>query len=72
MYYSQYGEEKIIDNFFKGKRRGLCIDVGAADGIRFSNSRRLIESMDWAALLIEPHPTYFRQLVHLYKNNENV
>ncbi len=72
MNYSQYGEEIVINNFFRNKKEGFCVDVGAADGVRFSNSRHLIESMEWTALLVEPHPTYFRQLSRLYKNNERV
>jgi len=62
----------VINNFFKGQREGFCVDVGAADGIRFSNSRHLIENLNWSALLIEPHPTYFHELTKLYKGNKSV
>ena len=70
--YSQYGEEAIIDSFFKGKRRGYCVDVGAADGVLYSNSRYLIETLAWSALLIEPHPAFFQSLLDLYKDNSKV
>lgn len=72
MKYSQYGEEKIIESFFENKQKGFVVDVGAADGVRYSNSRWLIESCGWEAVLVEPHPTYFGQLEDLYKSNESV
>ena len=71
-YYSQYREEPIIDSFFNKKEKGFCVDVGAADGIRGSNSRYLIESLGWSAVLVEPHPTFFDQLTELYENIDDV
>ena len=70
--YSQYREESVIDSFFNEKTKGFCVDIGAADGTRYSNSRYLIESLDWSAVLVEPHPTFFDQLELLYKNTDNV
>ena len=71
-YYAQYGEENVIDSFFKKKIGGVCVDVGAADGLRYSNSRYLIESLGWSALLVEPHPTYYSRLLELYHANKNI
>lgn len=71
-YYSQYGEEAVIDSFFNKKEKGFCVDVGAADGTRYSNSRYLIESLGWSAVLVEPHPTFFDELKELYKNTDDV
>lgn len=70
--YSQYGEENVIDSFFKGKKNGYVVDVGAADGKTNSNSRYLIESHEWNGLLVEPHPSYFKSLTDLYENNGKV
>jgi len=70
--YSQYGEEVVIDSFFNKKKNGFCVDVGAANGIRYSNSRYLIEELNWSAVLIEPHPTFFDELKELYKNTDTV
>ena len=72
MYYSQYGEENVINAYFNNRSEGLCIDVGAADGIRYSNSRYLIESLGWSATLVEPHPTYYINLQKLYNNNDKI
>jgi len=70
--YSQYGEEPIINSFFNKKEKGFCVDIGAADGRRHSNSRYLIESLGWSAVLVEPHPTFFDELTQLYKNTDEV
>lgn len=71
MKYSQYDEESIINSFFKNKKDGLVVDIGAADGINNSNSRKLILD-GWSALLIEPNPNNFSKLQTLYIENENV
>jgi FkbM family methyltransferase len=71
MKYSQYDEEAIIYSFFKNKKDGLVVDIGAADGINNSNSRKLILD-GWSALLIEPNPNNFSKLQTLYIENENV
>ena len=46
-YYAQYNEEEIFKNFFNNKQDGFVVEVGAADGITNSNSRFLIESLNW-------------------------
>lgn len=71
MKYSQYDEEAIINSFFKNKKDGLVVDIGAADGINNSNSRKLILD-GWSALLIEPNPNNFSKLQTLYIENQNV
>lgn len=71
MKYSQYDEEAIINFFFKNKKDGLVVDIGAADGINNSNSRKLILD-GWSALLIEPNPNNFSKLQALYIENQNV
>jgi FkbM family methyltransferase len=68
--YSQYGEEIFLLDFFK-ECKGLLIEIGAADGINNSNSRRLIEE-GWSAILVEPNPNNFNKLKMLYDNNQNV
>ena len=35
--YSQYGEERFLEEFFKDKQNGFLVDVGAADGELYSN-----------------------------------
>lgn len=66
---SQYGEEEILKDFFKGQTRGTVVDVGAADGKTFSNSYWLIEEMGWRGLLIEPETDQFVQLQKQHTRN---
>jgi FkbM family methyltransferase len=70
--YSQYGEERILQSFFSNKKNGFLVDVGAMDGITYSNSRFLIEKYDWSGILVEPLPEYVEKLNLLYDNNDNV
>jgi FkbM family methyltransferase len=69
MSYSQNGEDLIIAEYFK-ERKGILLDIGANDGITFSNSRLLIEK-GWYATLVEPSLA-FDKLSELYKDNERV
>lgn len=68
--YAQYDEESIFENIFSDKIGFLC-DIGAADGIRYSNSRYLIEK-GWSAFLIEPNPNSYEKLSNLYLENKKI
>jgi len=70
--YSQYGEERFLEEFFKDKQNGFLVDVGAADGELYSNSRHLILNKNWKGILVEPHPFFFEKLSKLYFNNKNI
>ena len=48
------------------------IEFGAHDGINMSNSRYLIETHNWQALLIECDSRFFKKLDSLYAENKNV
>lgn len=54
MYYSQFGEDRILAEFFRGKRAGTCVEVGANDGITGSNSY-YFEKVGWTCVLVEPN-----------------
>lgn len=53
--YSQNGEDVIALNYFNEKGREIksLLDIGANDGITFSNSKLLIEN-GWIGTLLEP------------------
>ncbi len=55
MYYSQFGEDKILFEIFNEKNHGLCIEVGANDGINHSNTF-YFEGIGWDCVLVEPNP----------------
>ena len=69
--YSQYGEENFLNDFFKNLETGFLVDIGAADGLRYSNSRHLIEN-GWSGLLVEPNLKNFNKLKSLYSDNKNI
>src|SRR5690242_7735283 len=63
--YSQFGEDGYISAIFEkiGVETQYCVDVGAADGLFFSNVRQFVEQ-GWRGLLIESDAERFRQLQH--------
>lgn len=61
MFYSQFGEDRILSRIFRGKRRGLCIEVGANDGVHGSTSLHF-EGLGWRCILIEPNPELCREI----------
>lgn len=71
--YSQFGEDGILEAIFAriGTANRWCCECGAADGIFFSNSRKLIEE-GWSALLIEADDDLFEKLFNLYLREERV
>ena len=56
---SQYGEDILLWNFFDHKREGFYVEVGAYDGVGFSNTY-FFEAVGWTGLLIEPVPELYR------------
>jgi len=62
-YFSQTGQDKFLDEvIFKGKENGVFIDVGAHDGISFSNTYYFEKARNWTGICIEPHPDRFKEL----------
>jgi len=57
-YYGQRETDKIIEQYFIGKTNGLCIEVGAYDGIKGSNTK-FFEDIGWNCLCIEPNKNIF-------------
>jgi 2-O-methyltransferase len=71
--YSQFGEDGIIEAVFNkiGTVNRWVLECGAADGVFFSNSRRLIQA-GWDALLIEADSKQFEKLGQRYLGNPHV
>jgi FkbM family methyltransferase len=60
--YSQYKQDEyILTNFFKDKRNGTFVDIGAHDGVTISNTL-LFEEIGWTGICVEPLPKIFKQL----------
>jgi FkbM family methyltransferase len=61
-YLSQYKQDKIIDYFFKKKKNGVFLDIGANDGVTISNTYFLEKERSWNGICIEPIPRVFEKL----------
>jgi|ERR1041385_2867878 FkbM family methyltransferase len=59
---SQLGQDKIVDEYLKGKRNGVFVDIGAYDGVTISNTLMFEQERDWTGLCIEPLPDVFADL----------
>src|SRR4051812_47759721 len=62
-FFSQVGQDRFLfEHFFRGRRGGVFVDIGAYDGKKFSNSLFFEKSMGWTGLCIEPMPSAFAKL----------
>lgn len=61
-FYSQDGQDKFIVNLFKKKESGYFLDVGAFDGVTYSNTYVLEKELDWKGICIEPNPLVYETL----------
>ena len=69
-YYSQCGEDIYLNNrFFKNKKNGIYIELGALDGSLYSNTKFFEDFLNWKGILIEPHPNNFKLLKKNRPNN---
>ena len=68
--YSQCGEDKFLnDNYFHNKINGKYIELGALDGVLYSNTKFYEDTLKWSGILIEPHPFAFNFLKMNRPNN---
>ena len=69
-YYSQSSEDEFLNTYyFKNKKNGLYLELGALDGVLYSNTKYFEDSHDWSGILIEPHPLKFELLKKNRPNN---
>lgn len=59
--HSQYGQDTIVFELLGKPPHGVFLDIGANDGITFSNSL-FFEEKGWTGICVEPHPTIFKTL----------
>lgn len=61
-FYSQYGQDRYLaEQMFPAKTDGFFVDIGAHDGVTYSNSKHF-EELGWRGVCVEPNPQVFRQL----------
>lgn len=62
MFYAQQKEDEFLWNgLWEGKTDGTFVDIGANDGVRFSNTY-FFEQKGWTGICVEPNPETFRKL----------
>ncbi len=60
-YYGQWETDKVIETYFEEGYQGACIEVGASDGIKGSNTK-YFEERGWDVLCIEPNTEHIESL----------
>ncbi len=61
-YYSQYGQDRLLNSIFGGKAGGIFLDIGAHDGVDLSNSYFFEKEKNWTGICVEPLPEVFKKL----------
>ncbi|MEO5583558.1 MAG: FkbM family methyltransferase [Saprospiraceae bacterium] len=71
-YYSQNGQDKYLDqHVFDKKESGWYLDIGAHDGISFSNTYFFEKQRHWKGVCIEANPIVFQDLIK-NRNSNNI
>jgi FkbM family methyltransferase len=68
--YSQHGEQEVILKYFAGSQ-GTFLDIGANDGVTFSNTYAL-QLMGWRGVLVDASPVAAARLRHTYEGVDTV
>lgn len=62
-FYSQHGQDKFLyENFFFNKTSGIFVEIGAYDGISYSNTYFFEKYLSWSGICIEPLKREFAKL----------
>ena len=60
MSFSQCQEDIFLnENYFHNKKNGTFIELGALDGVVYSNTKFFEDQHGWSGILIEPHKYAF-------------
>lgn len=60
---SQYGQDSFVADFFEQKSGGTFVDIGANDGVTFSNTFYLERELGWSGVAVEPLTAAYGKLV---------
>ena len=72
--YSQGCEEGMVERVFElvPPRRKFCVELGASDGLRNSNTAKLVRHAGWSGVMIEGSDYRFGKLRDHYRDAANV
>lgn len=63
-FYGQAQEDEYLYNtYFKTKKNGKYIELGAMDGILYSNTKFFEDNLEWSGILIEPNIHQYKKLL---------
>lgn len=69
-FYGQAQEDEYLYNtYFKTKKNGKYIELGAMDGILYSNTKFFEDDLNWTGVLIEPNSFQYEKLKVNRPNN---
>jgi FkbM family methyltransferase len=63
MFYSQAGQDEWVLKKTQNKKNGYFIDIGAYNGIEYSNSFYLEKNLGWEGICIEPDKNNYEKLI---------
>lgn len=67
-YHSQKGQDKFLNELiFKYKKEGFFVEIGAHDGVSFSNSYFFEKNLAWTGICVEPNPN----IINVLQSNRN-
>ncbi len=58
-FYSQAGQDKWVVDFFRSKKNGFFLDIGAHNGVDINNTYYLENELNWNGICIEADPKIF-------------
>jgi FkbM family methyltransferase len=62
-FHSQYGQDKwVAESLLPDVLNGTFVDIGAHDGITYSNTYYLEQVRGWTGIAVEPHPAVYKML----------
>lgn len=61
-YASQIGQDYWVESVLGNKRNGFFVELGACDGLYYSNTLHFEKDADWQGICIEPNDYYFLEL----------
>ena len=71
-YFSQDKQDIFVDNYFKNMTNGTFFEVGAADGVTFSNSLFFERERHWTGVLIEANKDLYTSLVSVHRKSYTI
>jgi FkbM family methyltransferase len=61
-YVSQIGQDRWVESVLGPKRNGFFVELGACDGLYYSNTLHFERDAGWQGICIEPNDSYFFDL----------